>query len=415
MDRVNLFNPFESRPDQNEDRLTWALLVALKYNPSLQNFIRKLVESYMPAEPQEYSSVWESAHVSTQTRWIEDTNRLVSVLLTDTAIHDKIKVEWSDRQARYDGVIKYPDGLTLIVENKLSHVDVWKEQLSPSRDSCRGEIVDIALHDSAICLEWAAVVEGVLKYADSDLASFASREIARDFLSFVEDVHPELTPYRRFELCGDRFAALKRRTDSLLAELASETNLETRRRRNQFYLDRPGKIAERVFISISESKPWTLRVDLYPADTVAQAHRFFDKVNEKAFLSLEESGHWKVKPNLHFSFVSKHLIWAETDLPTRDYLKYFSRSSLYGQKQKDDLLRLCDRWERMRLIRPEARNKIKDQFSTTNRKSLNVVPGFSVSREWELDTVIDLENQRKLVSVIIDELSIALATWQETL
>ena len=94
MDRLNLFNPFELRPDQHEDRLTWAFLIALKYDPSLQNFIRELVESCMPAEPREYSSVWESAHVSTQTRWIEDTNHLVSVLLTDTAIHEKIKVNW---------------------------------------------------------------------------------------------------------------------------------------------------------------------------------------------------------------------------------------------------------------------------------------------------------------------------------
>ena len=147
-----------------------------------------------------------------------------------------------------------------------------------------------------------------------------------------------------------------------MAKLASETNLETRRRGDQVYLDRPGKIAERVFISISSRNLGTSRVDLYPADTVAQAHRFFDKVKEEAFLSLEESGHWKVKPNLHFSFISKHLIWAETDLPTRDYLEFFSGSSSYGQKQKDDLLCLCDQWERMRLIRLEARTRSKTSF-----------------------------------------------------
>lgn len=415
MDRLNLFNPFESRPDQHEDRLTWAFLVALKYDPSLQNFLRERVESCMPAEPRKYSAVWESAHVSTQTQWIEDTNHLVSVLLTDTAIHEKIKVQWSDRQAKYDGVIRYPDGLTLIVENKLFREDVWEEQLSPSRDSCRGEIADITLHDSAICLEWAEVLEGVLKYSDSDLASFGSREIARDFLSFVEANHPGLTPYRRFKLCGDRFEALERRTDSLLAKLASETNLEKRRSGNHGYLDRPGMIAERVFISVPRSMPLKLRVDLYPADTVAQARDFFRNADKEAFLSLNESDAWNVEPNLHFSFISRHLIWGETELDTRDYLNFFSKSSTYGQKKKDELLRLSNQWARKGVISSEDCDKIKDEFSTTERSYLNVVPGFSVYREWDLDTVIELEDRKELESSITEALLRPLNTWGEEL
>lgn len=413
MDRLNLFNPFESRPDQHEDRLTWAFLVALKYDPVLQNFLRERVESCIPAEPQEYSAVWESAHISTQTQWIEDANRIVSVLLTDTAIHEKIKVEWSDRRAIYDGIIRYPDGLTLIVENKLSHDQVWKEQLSPSRDSFRGQIAETTLHDSAICLEWSEILEGVLKYSDSDLASFGSREIARDFLSFVEAKHPGLTPYRTFKLCGDRFEALERRTDSLLVNLASVTNLEKQRSGDFGYLDRPGKIAERVYIWIPRSMPRKLRVNLYPADTVAQARDFFRNVDKEAFLSLNESDAWRVEPNLHFSFISRHLIWAKTELDTRDYLNFFSNNLTYGQKKKDELLRLSNQWAREGVISSEDCDKIKDQFSKTERSTLNVVPGFSVYREWDLDTVIELEDQEKLESSITEALLRPLKTWAE--
>lgn len=413
MDRLNLFNPFESRPDQHEDRLTWAFLVSLKYDPVLQKFLRERVESSIPVEPREYSAVWESAHVSTQTQWIEDTNRIVSVLLTDTAIHEKIKVEWSDRRAIYDGIIRYPDGLTLIVENKLSHEQIWKEQLSPSRDSFRGQIAETTLHNSAICLEWSEILEGVLEYSDSDLASFGSREIARDFLSFVEAKHPGLTPYRTFRLCGDRFEALERRTDSLLVNLASVTNLEKQRSGDYGYLDRPGKIAERVYIWIPRSMPRKLRVNLYPADTVAQARNFFRNVDKEAFLSLNESDAWRVEPNLHFSFISRHLIWAKTELHTRDYLNFFSNSSTYGQKKKDELLRLSKQWAHEGVISSEDCDKIKDQFSKTERSTLNVVPGFSVYREWDLDTVIELEDQEKLESSITEALLLPLKTWAE--
>ena len=160
MNRSNLFNPFDSRSNNHEDRLTWAFLIALKYDPSLQNFLRELVESRLPPEPREYSNTWEPARVSTQTKWIESTtNRLVSVLLTDAPIEDEIKVGWSERAPRYDGVIEYPNGLTLIVENKLHHGAVWREQLSPSRHSLPtgDSIKDLTLHDSAICLEWSEI------------------------------------------------------------------------------------------------------------------------------------------------------------------------------------------------------------------------------------------------------------------
>ena len=101
MNRANLFNPFDSRSRQNEDRLTWAFIVALKYDPALQKFLRELVESQLPSEHRDYSNSWDPARVSTQTKWIESTtNLLVSVLLTDVRIQEEIRVEWSDREPR---------------------------------------------------------------------------------------------------------------------------------------------------------------------------------------------------------------------------------------------------------------------------------------------------------------------------
>ena len=410
MDRSNLFNPFDSRSIEHEDRLTWAFLVALKYDPSLQNFLRELVESQLPPERRKYSNTWEPANVSTQTKWIESsTTPLVSVLLTDVSIQERIKVKWSDREPRYDGVIEYPSRMTLIIENKLYHGDVWREQLSPSRDSFLGDIDDDTLHGSAICLEWSEVLEGVLKYAHSDIAPFSSREIARDFLSFVEEVHPALTPYRTFELCGEISEALERRNTSLLATLASETGLE-----NWDYLFRPDKIAERVFISISESKPWKLQVKLYPANTVRQTQSFYKAVAKEAFLSSKK---WEVEPNLHFSFMGTDLVRAETALGTREYFDHFSESSSYGQRSadRDTLSPLADQWEHEGLISSADRKKIEDEFINTNRKNINIVPGFSIYREWDLDIVIELEKRGELEACIIDALATLLATWEETL
>ena len=283
--------------------------------------------------------------------------------------------------------------------------------MSPSRASFSGDIDDVYLYSSAICLEWSEVLEGVLRYADSDIPPFSSREIARDFLSFVEEVHPALTPYRTFGLCGERLEALQRRTSRLVNDLAEKVGKEYVESRDG-YLFRPGKIAERVFISISKSKPWKLQVAMHPADTVTQARCFYKAVDKEAFLSLKE---WEVEPNLHFSFASKNLIWAETDLETREYLDRFSDESSYGKMDRDRLLSLAEQWEREGLIMAGGLNEIKDQFKNTERQSLNVVPGFSVTREWDLDCVIKLEERKELKTNIIDALATPLKTWKDPL
>ena len=408
MIRANLFNPFMSRPPEHEDRLTWAFLVILKYDPLLQNFLRELVESKLPLQDRKHSNFWEPARVSTQTKWIDTTtSRLVSILLTDETIGD-IRVEWSDREPKYDGVIEYPDGLTFIVENKLSHGNVWSEQLSPSRSSFSESIDDISLHGSAICLEWSEILEGVLKYADSGVGPFSSRKICLDFLSFVEDIHPNLTPYQTFRLCGNRPEALDRRTRLLVDELGKRVNLESR---DGWYLFRPNKIADRVGVWTDTSS--TLDVKLWPAATVNQARRFYEEVHKTAFLNLNE---WRVEPDLHFSYVRKILINAKTTWAIDRYFDYFAGGqSSYGQMDEATLVPLAKQWENEGLITSDDLRKLQDQFNNTNRKTLNVIPGFSVSKVWNLDTVIDLEEQGELEKSIVEALVTLLDSWAETL
>ena len=411
MERVNLLNPFSSLPPHHENRLTWAFLVALKYDPNLQSFLRELVESRLPPGAREYCNSWESARVSTQTKGIESTTGwLVSVLLTDEAV-EHMEVGWSDRGAAvYDGVVEYPNGLTLIIENKPSHGDVWQKQLSLSPSSYSGDIDDVTLHTSAICLEWPEILEGMLKYVESDMANFSGREISRDLLKYVEESHPGLTPYRTFELCGGRPQALRRRAIQLLNNLAEEVDLESR---DNEYLFRPGKIAERIFVQIKSNAEPALNVRLYPADTVSQARRFYDMADRREFLSLDKYK-WAVRPHLHFSFARSHLIWAGTEWEPDRFFDYFSADNPhYGQMNRRDLVPLANEWEKEGLIHREDRRKIEYQF--TKKKTLNVIPGFSVSREWSLDEAINLENSKKLEAEIIKAVGISLNSWGETL
>lgn len=411
MAQVSLFWPYSAEYPERENRLTWAFLAALKYNALLQHFLRELVASKLPAEIGEHAQPWDTARVSTQsTGFNSSTTRLISLLATDRIDRiEEIAVGWSDQKRVYDGVIEYPDGLTLIVENKLSHGDVWQEQLSPWRRSYSGNLNPDPLHETAICLEWSDILEGILSYADSGIAAFGSREICRDLLSFVEELHPELTPYRKFRLCGTRDQALKRRTIRLLYVLGRQVGLESR---EDDYLFRPGMIAERIALWIDSGSEPVLKVGLWPADTVTQARRFFDRVDRMAFLGQEE---WRVFPNFHFSFVSSYVIRATTNWNAERYFDYFANEAQYGQMKRERLLPLAERWEQDGLITQAGRSDIEYQFNETNRTTLNVVPGFSVIREWKLDDVIKLEERGELEAHLIEALGAPLESWGETL
>ena len=421
MDRVNLFNPFGLRPDF-EDRLTWAFLAALKYDPFLQNFLRELVESRLPSKTREDGNIWEPASVSTQTKWIESSPKLlVSVLLTDECVQEKIDVGWSDREPRYDAVIDYPNGMTLIVENKPHHGNVWEGQLCPSNASFPDGIDDVTLHDSAICLEWSEVLEGVLRYTNSPMPSFGNREIARDFLSFVEEIHPVLTPYRTFRLCGERPEALVRRTNHLVGEIVQSSGLE----RGWNHLQRPNMIARGIYFDpVFEGEPWRLRVALFPASTAGEADAFLEKIQRgdfqrEKFLALNEKG-WNVTPNLNFSFFrGQKLGWVSSPCGTEKYLDYFfSGKRPYGKKYEGELPDCIDTWKRYDIIDSkgcEEINRIRVDSEGENRPYLVVNPEFMVYRDWDRDTVMRLEDQGELASHIKEALAAPLKTWGETL
>ena len=52
------------------------------------------------------------------------------------------------------------------------------------------------------------------------------------------------------------------------------------------------------------------------------------------------------------------------------------------------LVPLAKQWQSEGLISSDDLRKIQNQYDNTNRKTLNVIPGFAISRAWNLDTVI---------------------------
>lgn len=354
---------------------------------------------------------------------------VVSVLLTDDLIEEGIKVNWSDRKdPTYDGIIEYSNGLILIIENKPDHGDVSREQLSPNINSFPSELVQKdSLHPWAVCVVWSEVLEGVLRFINSKFAHLGSSEIASDFLTFVEEIHPELTPYRTFRLCAGRPESLKRRIDKLHRDIVTEVrNRRSEESDCEFSHDviyRKDRIAQQIRFDCKNNQH--LRVRLWPANTTAQLrrlHEFFEENGNEEFLKLANSGQWTLNNLLRFFSLHNAVeVWAEPNLPTDYYLAYFADGENIGQwryeaeEGRGNLEEFLHQLQNNKFINERELVKIEEGFFAGNRTRMNVAPGFAIYRKWSLDEVIQWEENLTLVDKMIKELNNLLAAWGEEL
>lgn len=113
--------------------------------------------------------------------------------------------------------------------------------------------------------------------------------------------------------------------------------------------------------------------------------------------------------------MGSYVVKAKTNWNTERYFDYFANDKHYGQMNREQLLPLGESWEQDGLITGTGRGEIEYQFNETRRRTLNVVPGFSVIREWRLRTVIELEERGELEAHLIDALAAPLESWNESL
>lgn len=420
MDRLDLFNPFRHKPTEHEDRLTWAFLVALKYEPLLQRFLRAAVLDTVPAGTFVGEWEWKPAEVRTQIDRLESgASFVVSVVLSNERLKTRVPVKWVDRRPRYDGTVHYADGLVLVIENKPLRENVSTSQLSLSRESAGDEAELPDLHDEAVSITWPQILEALLEYDQSPVASYTGRLMAQDLLALVEETRPELNPYRTFDLCGNVEAAVRKRVSLLVRELGQRTGLEVGERRGEPFLRRPKAIAQEAHFLVQSGSAGVVAVRqaLWPADTITQARRFFDTVDREALFRLEDTG-WAVVPNLHFSFMGTHLVWATTTMPVSQYFELFASGEVrYGQWSTGDphLREALSDWMEGGLLAEDDREQLIRHFLGTRRDHVNVIPGFGVSIAWTIEELARLEQAEGLSSRLIESFGTALATWGESM
>jgi hypothetical protein len=424
VDRLNFFNPFIHKDLKHEDRLTRAFLILLRYEPLAQSLFLELIHRNLSRHGLEVPTLGEINHTLAAETQVQKLPphafNLISVLITDESVDQQYPVEWVSRDPIYDGVMDYGDWL-YIIENKLSHTNVWKEQLSPGLSSVEGT-EDINLIPLAACVSWEDVFQGLYNLEQTDAIGGAGKKLLADFLELVDLHFTRLVPYPKFNRCGNVIAKLERRVGLLKNMLSERSNIPIVKRAGRYpILQRQGGIAEEVAVWVEkeseDSEEWVLKQGLWPADTVGQAKRYYEQMDISALTHLKDAG-WEIGLNLHFSFGGTQLVHHHSDINPEVYFNLWAKHQIrLGQysTEPDVFNHLMDDLERNGLIGQEQVKLLEDKFLHTRRQHINVIPGFAFVKTMKSMKVLALDNDNQLEDQILQGFETALNTWGETL
>lgn len=400
MNRLNYFNPYLSKGIEHEDQLTRAFLVMLKHSShAFIFFIDYCRSKQLVSKNEQAISILEFLEhgweIETQKgNPIIDTDYLLSVLITDTQLaQNEIKVESSDRNARYDGIITAGKHLTMVIENKPRSANVWFEQLNPSRQNLED---DTQVFAHPVILEWKDLIKQLKLLISTKIIAYAERVIIDDFISFVDENFPFLNPYDRFDQCNGNFELLDRRINNLLKTIACNEDDVMYHKGWGYYIQTPfEQIQEIGLILEKHGSDWSVDLSMYFGATQRQAKAFY---NSNPNIALLKNTGWQIFPNFHVSFRSTNLVWFPS-ADTEFYIDFWKRNiDLIFQQKRTDVQKYLNKLIEQKVIEfpMEVEEDMNNKFWKTKLPSLNICPEIGLKYSYKSKGAIEMDRGGKL-------------------
>ncbi len=383
MNRLNYFNPYDSKAGSHEDQLTRAYLVLLKHSShALFTFIDYARSNQKTSGDEKPISLIDLldqdwGFETQKGNPVIDTNCLLSVLITDAQLTTAdSNVKPSERNARYDGVITFGKSLTIIVENKPRSSKVWFGQLNPSRQNLAE---DTAVYRHPIVLEWKEIIKQLNHLLHLPTISGYEKIMIDDFRSFVDDSFPFLNPFDSLHQCKRNPELLDQRINNLLKSLLRDEWDENKigyHRTGGYFIQTPYPQIGRICLSHDEqANDLVLTLGLYFGDTQRAAIAFY-KSNPN--ISHLQGTKWDAAPNFHVAYRSSGLMGFESE-NSEHYLQFWKDNvdKIRQQKRAEVpkfLKLLAD--QNILSMTKEAEERLKEKFYNTKMPSLNICPGF---------------------------------------
>tara|TARA_R110002049_G_scaffold183512_1_gene351465 strand:+ start:179 stop:1474 length:1296 start_codon:yes stop_codon:yes gene_type:complete len=395
MDRLNYFNPYSSKQDHHEDRLTRSFLVLLKYSPACFSFFYESILQQNKNLPLLSSHINEDLQFKTQVGSILfETELLLSILITNDILEPKRKIRPRDRGAVYDGVITIGNTISIIIETKPEKNHVWENQLCPSKNHLSE---DVKIIDTPVVITWSSIIKWLNEFTNSNMFHYTEKQVASDFLSLINSNFSYLNPFDRYAYCKCNTVLILKRTEHLLKSIVNDETLVRHHLGWGYFIETVSFGSIRKIGLIYKPERKVLELSLYFGDTQGQAKAYYPtKVNIEKF----RNKNWNVYGNFHLATVASNLVYFQTeDVNLQKYIDYWN---IHGSnlKQIREHQKLINYLEILHLkgIIPRNAGDLQEKILNTNIKNVNVCPGvgfifrYPIAKAEEMDMGAELQN-----------------------
>tara|TARA_R110002051_G_scaffold325756_1_gene430876 strand:+ start:5732 stop:7006 length:1275 start_codon:yes stop_codon:yes gene_type:complete len=394
LERLNYFNPYSSKTERHEDRLTRSFLVLLKYSPSCYSFFYESIIENCPTDklPSLRSQINDDIQFKTQVSSISfDTEKLLSILITNESYIPTQIIKPIERGATYDGVISIGKKMSIIIETKPDKNHVWENQLCPSSNHISE---DLEIIEKPVVITWSSIINWLNEFCSCLRYQFTERQVANDFLNLINSQFSYLNPFDTYARCKGNTSLILKRTENLLKSIVNDEALVRNHQGWGYFIETLGFSSIRKIGLIYNENKGFLELSLYFGDTQGQAKSYYPtKVSSTEF----KSNNWIVYGNFHLATVASNLVYFQSD-KIEDYISYWNKNittikQIRNHKKLYNYLKLL--YEKGIVSKNE--NDLKNKILNTNIVNVNICPGigfiyrYSMSKAAELDLDFSLQ------------------------
>jgi hypothetical protein len=401
---LNYFFPYSGDVAHYETSLTRAFFALVGLSPLVHEHVIETIRQANQDLPRFIDLRPESSSLALEVSSIDrETGNALLVHLTGAPPETPASSTKTDAGRRYDAVLTYDCGWTVLFETKIGGAD-RKDATANIPHTLSERVVDI---------RWNDLIETIWRLIECGLLCGTEERVAQQFLEYVETEFESLCPYSTLGRCGGSPTRIKARCLQILRSFGPAD-------RDRLDLGE-GAIARFSCLVYNAEKRF-LALCLWPGDTIRQAREFYTQAHVEGTLRLREGHqHWSIEPNLHLAFMQKNYVWTQVNLSLEDYLQlWVERMPHHGRtlardEAKSGFVAAFNDLVSGMLASESDRPAFGEHFLATSRREMNICPGLAIVFEWPLAEAENLDRLGRFSGEVNARLREGLAAWGQTL
>lgn len=405
MDHMNLFLPYKNKDACHEDVLTRNFLFMIKASPAVRKMFVKIVRDNTKSEeasvfaklPNEFTISEVYTQVDNNNNIFNRINDgiILSTLISDDVFESDRRVQYSDRNARYDGVLVCEPNLWVVIENKPCVKNVWGGQLDLNM---KGIGKKENLIRKPCCLSWRDVITGFNGLLECETLNETEKILIDDFLMYIDQSYVWLNPFNRLDLCKDVGSLIDKRCCSILKEICSG-DIKYHRGWG-YYASCNNPMIKMIALRHEENeKGWVVRLRLHFGVTQLAAQGLYDNIsNERLGSLLNEDAHMSAIGAFHYAVQADNVFFpAGMDkCKVDEYVRYWKqqkRNNAIHQIKRSSFEEYHQQLINDNIVSDSSMVGFRKEIMGKRYTRVNICPELQICCTWSKDEAMALDKK----------------------